>query len=51
MKEPPDISWFPTLLQSSNNIKTNSWFNILQKNNPNIKNTNLSIINNTYIKL
>jgi transposase len=50
MKKPPDISWFPTLLHSSNNIKTNSWFNILEKNNPDIKNTNLSIINNTYIK-
>jgi hypothetical protein len=37
-KKPPDKLWFPTLLQVSNNIDTNSWFNMLQKNNPNKQN-------------
>ena len=50
IKKPPDKLWFPTLLQVANNIKSNSWFNILQKNNPNNINIKLSVINNTYIK-
>ena len=50
IKKPPDKFWFPTLLQVANNIKSNSWFNILQKNNPNNINIKLSVINNTYIK-
>ena len=50
IKKPPDKCWFPTLLQVANNIKSNSWFNILQKNNPNNINIKLSVINNTYIK-
>ena len=37
IKKPPDKNklWFPTLLQVANNIKTNSWFNMLQKDNLN----------------
>lgn len=34
VKKPPDKLWFPTLLQVANNIKTDSWFNILEKRNP-----------------
>ena len=40
MKKPPDKLWFPTLLQSANIINSNSWFNILEKTNPNQKNLN-----------
>jgi len=50
IKKPPDKFWFPTLLQVATNINSNSWFNILQKNNPNYQNIKLSVINNTYIK-
>ena len=35
IKKPPDKCWFPTLLQVSINIDTNSWFNVKQKINPN----------------
>jgi hypothetical protein len=34
-KKEPDKFWFPTLLQTSNNISSNSWFNIIEKCNPN----------------
>ena len=40
-KKPPDKKasfWFPSLLASSNTIETNSWFNILETKNSNIKN-------------
>jgi IS605 OrfB family transposase len=49
-KKPPDKLWFPTLLQVSNNIDTNSWFNMLQKNNPNKQNLQKETIDSTYIK-
>ena len=29
--KPPDKLWFPTLLQVSNNVDTNSWFNMKRK--------------------
>jgi putative transposase len=32
-KKPPDKIWYPTLLQTANNINTHSWFDIKQKNN------------------
>ena len=50
IKKPPDKLWFPTLLQVSNNIDTNSWFNMTQKNNPNKINLDKESINSTYIK-
>ena len=50
IKKPPDKFWFPTLLQTATNIKSNSWFNILRKNNPNPSILNESKINTTYIK-
>ena len=50
IKKPPDKFWFPTLLQTATNIKSNSWFNILRKSNPNPNITNESKINTTYIK-
>lgn len=51
MKLPPDKKiWYPTLLQSSNLIKSNSWFNIIQKENP-IQNDLKEIsLNINYIK-
>ena len=33
-KKEPDKFWFPTLLQSSNIIQSDSWFNIIEKCNP-----------------
>ena len=61
-KKPPDKKasfWFPSLLASSNTIETNSWFNILETKNSNIKNHNLQDTNfwhyslqlNTYKKM
>ena len=50
MKKPPDNLWFPSLLQSSNNVNSNSWFNILQKNNNNSEIINKTTINTTYTK-
>ena len=49
-KKPPDKLWFPTLLQVSNNIDTNSWFNITQKSNPNKINLENESIKTVYIK-
>lgn len=51
-KKPPDKDtfWFPTLLQTANNIDTDSWFNILQKNNPNKITTKKYSISTSYIK-
>jgi len=48
-KKPPDKLWFPSLLQVANNIDTNSWFNILQKSNPNETDSRTEIIENTYL--
>ena len=50
MKKPPDKLWFPTLLQSANIINSNSWFNILEKTNPNQKNLNENKLDIDYIK-
>ena len=50
IKKPPDKLWFPTLLQVSNNIDTNSWFNITQKSNPNKINLEKESIKTVYIK-
>jgi putative transposase len=50
IKKPPDKLWFPTLLQVSNNIKTNSWFDILQKDNPDKLISEKETINSNYIK-
>jgi transposase len=50
IKKPPDKLWFPTLLQVANNVKTNSWFNMLQKNNPNKINLIEENINSNYTK-
>jgi hypothetical protein len=52
IKKPPDKNklWFPTLLQIANNVKTNSWFNMLQKNNANKNNLIKENINSTYTK-
>jgi len=50
LKKPPDKLWFPSLLQVANNIDTNSWFNILQKSNPNETDSRTEIIENTYVK-
>ena len=50
LKKPPDKLWFPTLLQASNNIKTDSWFNIRQKNNPNKLIPDKETINSSYVK-
>ena len=38
-KKAPDKPsfWFPSLLASSNNLETNSWFNILETKNNKIK--------------
>ena len=47
-KKPPDKKapfWFPSLLASSNTIESNSWFNILETKNSNIKNHNLQDTN------
>ena len=53
-KKPPDKSaeklWFPTLLQSATNIKSNSWFNILRKENENLTKVDEKENNTTYIK-
>jgi IS605 OrfB family transposase len=49
-KKPPDKLWFPTLLQTANNINTNSWFNMLQKSNPNKLIPEKETIDSTYIK-
>ena len=50
LKKPPDKFWFPTLLQVANNINTNSWFNMLQKSNPNKLVSKKETIENTYVK-
>ena len=42
-KKPPDKIWYPSLLQSANNIKTNSWFNMTEINNKVKKNTKITI--------
>lgn len=34
IKKPPDKQWYPTLLQVSNNIKTNAWFDMNEIINP-----------------
>jgi transposase len=50
IKKPPDKLWFPSLLQVANNINTNSWFDILQKNNHDASKLNATINKTTYIK-
>jgi transposase len=50
VKKPPDKLWFPTLLQVANNIKTDSWFNILEKRNPNRTISEKETIKTTYTK-
>ncbi len=50
IKKPPDKFWFPSLLQSANNIKSNSWFNILQKSNPNPSKLQQKNNKSSYIK-
>jgi transposase len=42
--------WFPSLLQVSNNIKTNSWFNINKHINPNKSKGNRINTTTSYIK-
>ena len=49
-KKPPDKKntsafWFPSLLASSNNLETNSWFNMKAIKNKQIQNTNLEDTN------
>lgn len=39
--------WFPKLTEKSNNIKSNSWFDILNYKNKNYTNNNLFIDTNT----
>ena len=34
IKKPPDKIWYPTLLQTANNIKTNAWFDMNEIINP-----------------
>ena len=50
IKKPPDKLWFPTLLQVSNNVDTNSWFNMKQKLNPNKISPEKENIKTNYIK-
>ena len=48
-KKPPNF-WFPTLLQTANNIKSNSWFDIKTVENKNktvLKNQSINI---TFLK-
>ena len=50
MKKPPDNFWFPSLLQSSTNVKSNSWFDISCKYNPNKITTQSETFKSSYIK-
>jgi putative transposase len=50
IKKPPDKLWFPTLLQVSNNVDTNSWFDMKHKINPNKISLEKENIKTTYIK-
>ena len=50
MKKPPDKFWFPSLLQSAINVKSNSWFNISCKYNPNKVTTKKEAFKSSYIK-
>jgi putative transposase len=50
MKKPPDKFWYPSLLQSAINVKSNSWFNISCKYNPNKVTTKKETLKSTYIK-
>jgi len=49
MKKPPDKFWFPSLLQSAINVKSNSWFNISCKYNPNKVTTKKETFKSSYI--
>ena len=49
-KKEPDKFWFPTLLQTSNNISSNSWFNIIEKCNPNQQKLKNDFIDTKYIR-
>ena len=48
MKKPPDKFWFPSLLQSAINVKSNSWFNISCKYNPNKLTTKKETFKSSY---
>jgi putative transposase len=50
MKKPPDKFWFPSLLQSSINVKSNSWFDISCKHNPNKVTAKKETLKSSYIK-
>jgi len=50
MKKPPDKYWFPSLLQSATNVKSNSWFDISCKYNPNKITTHRETLKSSYIK-
>ena len=49
-KKEPDKLWFPTLLQSSNIIQSNSWFNIIEKCNPKQEKLKNDLIDTNYIR-
>ena len=46
----PDKFWFPTLLQSSNIIQSDSWFNIIEKCNPKQQKLKNNLIDTNYIR-
>ena len=48
-KKPPNF-WFPTLLQTANNIKSNSWFDIKTVENKNKTALKNQSINKTFLK-
>jgi len=50
MKKPPDKFWFPSLLQSATNVKSNSWFDISCKYNPNKITSQSETLKSSYIK-
>ena len=51
-KKPPDKNtlWFPSLLQTANNIDSHSWFNMLEKRNSNVQSNVLNKIDTLYTR-